>query len=213
MDNEKIQHYTVVIFKLLLISAAIGNIVSGNWLNIFTSLLALILIYLPNFLSERNYIYIPSALQFIMILFIFAALYMGELREYYLRFWWWDLLLHTLAGVIFGFIGYIIVYILNKEEKVNIVLSPLFISIFAVGFSVTVGVIWEIFEFSMDIFFKLNMQKSGLVDTMLDLIVVLVGAILTATIGFIYLKTKRPSRFEAIISKLIEKNKDILNKY
>ena len=188
------------IFRLLLV-AIIANIFTQNWLNLFTSILTLILTYLPFFIAERNHFYIPAPFQIIILLFIFASLYLGELQQYYHKFWWWDIMLHTLSGVILGFVGFLLVFLLNKEKQVNVVLSPLFIAIFSFTFAVTVGVIWEIFEFTMDSIFALNMQKSGLVDTMWDLIVDSIGAFLVSLFGYFYSKNNSTSYFKNILEQ------------
>ncbi|MGM0603167.1 MAG: hypothetical protein ACQESS_07625 [Bacillota bacterium] len=208
MDTNKYQIYIVRFFIFLLVAAVIGNVMTQNWLNLFTSILALILIFLPTYFSNIGYIYIPTSFQFVMIVFIFAALYLGELRSFYLRFWWWDSMLHMLSGIILGFIGFILVYILNKEENINVVLSPVFIAMFSFCFAVTIGVFWEIFEYWMDTIFALNMQKSGIVDTMWDLMEDCVGAFITSTVGYFYIKTQKTSRFQEHFVELIEKNKD-----
>ena len=189
------------IFRLLLVGAIIANIFTQNWLNLFTSILTLVLTYLPFFIAERNHFYIPAPFQIVILLFIFASLYLGELQRYYHKFWWWDIMLHTLSGVILGFIGFLLVFLLNKEKQVNVVLSPLFIAIFSFTFAVTVGVVWEIFEFTMDSIFALNMQKSGLVDTMWDLIVDSIGAFLVSLFGYFYSKNNSTSYFKNILEQ------------
>jgi hypothetical protein len=211
MDAEKVQLYITRFFLLLLIIAVIGNIMAQNWLNLFTSILAITLIYFQYYLIKKNYIHIPSELQLVVIIFIFASMYLGELQNFYYRFWWWDSMLHAISGIVLGFIGFILVYILNKNENIDVLLSPLFLSIFAFSFAVTIGVFWEIFEFWMDRIFALNMQKSGIVDTMFDLMEDCVGAFITSIIGYYYIKTKRPSRFQEAIEELIDKNRNIFN--
>ncbi|OCL26770.1 hypothetical protein U472_12110 [Orenia metallireducens] len=198
------------LFRLLLLGAIIGNVLTKNWLNLFTSILTLALTYLPTFLRDKNYIYIPPVFQLITLVFIFASLYLGELNEYYLKFWWWDIMLHALSGVILGFIGFVLIYILNKDTKVNLALSPLFIAIFSFTFAVSVGGLWEIFEFTMDSIFGLNMQKSGLVDTMWDLIVDSLGALFSSTMGYIYLKRRGASYLRNLVRSLL--SRDGINK-
>ena len=97
-------------------------------------------------------------------------------------------MLHTLSGVIIGAIGFSLVYIFNTEENVAIKLSPLFVAIFSFCFATSMGALWEIYEFFMDSIFGLNMQKSGLVDTMWDLIVDALGALVMSVLGYLYLK-------------------------
>ncbi|TDO94344.1 hypothetical protein DFR79_10322 [Halanaerobium saccharolyticum] len=212
MDQEKLQLYITRFFLILLLAAVVGNLLAENWLNLFTSVLAIILIYLPAYLTDKNYLHIPNGLQLIIIIFIFASMYLGEQQEFYYLFWWWDSMLHLIYGMGMGFIGFVMIYVLNKNENIDVVLSPLFVAVFAFSFAVTIGVFWEIFEFWMDTIFGLNMQKSGLVDTMFDLMEDCVGAFITSTIGYFYIKTKRPSRFQRYIRELLEKNRKILKK-
>jgi len=212
MDQEKIQIYMTRFFLILLLAAVVGNFIAENWLNLFTSVLAIVLIYLPAYLSDKNFLHIPKGLQFIIIAFIFAAMYLGEQQDFYYRFWWWDSMLHLIYGMGMGFIGFVMVYILNKNENIDVVLSPIFIAVFAFSFAVTIGVFWEIFEFWMDMIFGLNMQKSGLVDTMFDLMEDCIGAFITSTIGYFYIKTKRPSRFQRYLTEVLEKNRKFFKK-
>lgn len=212
MDNQRVNKLIIGIFRILLLGAIIGNILSHNWLNFFTSILALVISYLPEFLSERHYIHISSGMQFIIIFFTFASLYLGELNQYYLKFWWWDIMLHTLSGIILGFIGFLLIYILNKNKNINVVLSPVFVAIFSFAFAVAVGVFWEIFEFAADSWLGLNMQKSGLVDTMWDLIVDCLGALCASITGFVYLTQDKPFYFKKAIKKFLSQNNQFFNK-
>mgnify|MGYP006300220993 CR=1 FL=1 len=212
MDQQKLQLYITRFFLLLLFTAVIGNIIAQNWLNLFTSILAIILIYLPSYITDKNYLRIPTGLQFVIIVFIFFSMYLGEQREFYYHFWWWDSMLHLIYGMGMGVIGFVMVYILNKNENIDVFLSPIFIAVFAFSFAVTIGVFWEIFEFWIDTIFGLNMQKSGLFDTMFDLMEDCVGALITSIIGYFYIKTKRPSRFQQYLSEILEKNKKLFKK-
>lgn len=212
MDREKLQIYVIRLFQMLLIIAVIASIIAQNWLNLFTSILTLILIYLPTYISDKRYIYIPSGFQFIIIVFIFAAIYLGELHSFYLRFWWWDSMLHFISGIVLGFIGFILVYILNKDELIDVFLSPFFIALFSFCFAITVGVFWEIFEFWMDTLFGLNMQKSGIVDTMWDFMEDCAGAFIASTIGYFYIKNNNSFRFQRFITDFMKKNSHFFKK-
>ncbi|TDX52124.1 hypothetical protein [Orenia marismortui] len=211
MENQEHKLYKLFanLFRLFLLGAIVGNVLTQNWFNLFASVLMLLLTYLPLLLEEKAYIYIPPSFQMIILVFIFASLYLGELNEYYLKFWWWDIMLHTLSGIILGFIGFILIYILNRDSKVNLALSGLFIAIFSFTFAVTAGVLWEIFEFAMDSLLGSNMQKSGLDDTMGDLIVDALGALFTSTIGYIYSKKKGTSYLRNLIKDLISKEEEV----
>lgn len=199
-------------FRILLILSMIVSIFTNEWLNLFIAILTFFLTILPFIIARKTHIYLPPSFQIIMLLFIFAAQFLGEMNSYYYKFWWWDSMLHTLSGVILGFIGFLLVYILNKEEKVDVMLSPFFMALFAFTFAVSVGALWEIFEFSMDCIFGLNMQKSGLVDTMWDLIVDSIGAAVAAIYGYLYAKNKEKGFFNDQINTFLRKNPDFFIK-
>ncbi len=137
-------------------------------------------------------------------IFIYASLFLGEVHKYYTKFWWWDLILHSTAGITFGFLGFFIMYILHREKK--IATSPILIALFSFSFAVAIGSIWEIFEFSMDNVFALNMQKSGLRDTMWDMMVNSGGALITAVLGYFYVKGGDALLFNRVMARLIKRN-------
>ncbi len=205
-ENIKFKIVLVWLFRLLLIGAIIVDIIILNWLSLFIASLALMTTFIPNLLSDNKILYIPSDIQVIIIIFIFASLYLGELRNFYYRFWWWDNMLHAFSGTILGFIGFTLIYFLNREEEIDIVLSPIFVALFAFTFAVSIGVVWEIFEFTMDSLFALNMQKSGLVDTMWDLIADCIGSGIASYYGYKYLKKGQPSYFENTFKKVLTEN-------
>ena len=140
---------------------------------------------------------VPVEIQVCTVIFIFATLFLGEFRDFYIRFWWWDIVLHTGSGVLLGLLGFILLYLLNETEAVGMALRPAFLALFAFCFAVALGALWEIFEFAMDQIFGMNMQKpmlddpSGLTDTMWDLIVDAVGALVASLGGLIYLLRAR----------------------
>ena len=168
---------------------------------IMPCLAGIIGIILPDLISIKAKIEIPSNLYISYILFVFGTLFLGGLRDYYYMIPIWDIVLHTLSGLIFGAVGFSFVSILNKQKSIE--LSPLFIAIFAFGFAIAIGVIWEIYEFTVDGAFGLNMQKfalkdgtnligrAALVDTMEDLIVDVLGTFVICLIGYISLKYKK----------------------
>lgn len=209
--ERKIEVILANLFRLLLILSMVVSLLTDNWLNLFISIVTITLTFLPFMIARRNHISLPPSFQIIILSFIFAAQYLGELKAYYYKFWWWDIMLHTLSGVILGFIGFLLVYILNKEEKVDVMLSPFFMALFAFTFALAFGALWEIFEFSMDTFFGLNMQKSGLVDTMWDLIVDSAGAFVSCIYGYIYEKRRRKSMFGEMLNSFLRANSGIFN--
>ena len=155
---------------------------------------------------------IPSEIQIVAVLFIFATLFLGEVRGYYDRFWWWDAALHTTSGLLLGMIGFMFVYMLNEDRHVDLHMRPSFVALFAFFFAVGIGAVWEIFEFGMDRFFGTTMQPatkrdpSGLTDTIHDLIVDTVGAAAVAIGGWRYLTRARTSYVDNWAKRFIERN-------
>lgn len=149
----------------------------------------------------------PKALIISLVIFVVFALVAGEIFKAYDAFWWWDDMLHTASGIIVGLVGFLAVYFFNARYNMHI--SPLFVGVFAFTFAMTVGVLWEVFEFSMDAFFGLYMQRwnlppdavligreyqgSGLRDTMSDLIVAGVGALFAAVFAHYAYKHEKPT--------------------
>jgi uncharacterized membrane protein YjdF len=155
---------------------------------------------------------IPSEVQIVALLFVFASLFLGEVRDYYERFWWWDAVLHTTSGLLLGMLGFMFVYILNEDRNVDLHMRPSFVALFAFFFAVGLGALWEIFEFGMDEFAGTNMQPavpgdpSGLTDTIHDLIVDSVGAAIVAVGGWRYLARARTSRVDTWAQRFIRRN-------
>lgn len=177
---------TVGLQAVLLIGISLA-IWEGQWLAVFTTAAVLIITLLPMLFVRRFRVVIPPEFEFLAIVFVFASLFLGEVRGYYLKFWWWDVVLHTASGFLLGLLGFLLVYVLNEKEDVDLHMKPGFVALFAFMFAVGIGALWEVFEFSMDTLFGLNMQKSGLVDTMWDLIVDAVGALFVVILGYAYL--------------------------
>lgn len=172
--------------KISLVAAVIREIYLGSWSLLFVSLLALFLTFLPAIIEKNYEILLPVEFELAITLFVYASLVLGEKRGYYERFPWWDLFLHGLSGLLIGLVGFLLVYVMYVHKRVKI--SPLFVAVFTFSFAVAIGTIWEIYEFFMDGVFGLNMQKSGLVDTMWDLIIDCGGALVAALGGYFYVK-------------------------
>jgi uncharacterized membrane protein YjdF len=157
----------------------------------------------------------PSEIQIVAVLFVFATLFLGEVHDYYERFWWWDMVLHTTSGLLLGMVGFMFVYILNEDAHVDLHMRPSFVALFAFFFAVALGAIWEVFEFAMDRFFGTNMQPatpgdpSGLTDTIHDLIVDTIGAAAVALAGWRYLARARVSRIDTWASRFLRRNPQI----
>ena len=158
---------------------------------------------LPGFLRKKVKLEIPSKMMFAYALFLYCAIYLGEMRSFYYRVPHWDTILHAFSGMMLGALGFSLLSLLNNTKKVPVNLSPAFVLVFTVCFAVTVGVLWEVYEFLADIVLKTNMQKfmlnngtmlvgnKALFDTMEDLITDFVGALVVAVLGYISQKHKK----------------------
>ena len=155
--------YVLLRFSVILVMVA--QFFNKNFENVFLCVLTLILLLLPAILERSLRIQLPDTLEIIILLFIYAAEILGEINAYYVTFPYWDTVLHTLNGFLCAAIGFSLLDILNREEKIGFSLSPLYLAIVAFCFSMTVGVIWEFFECTMDQLFLLDMQKDTVVNT------------------------------------------------
>lgn len=192
--------------QVVMAAGFVLSLYERQWLNAVLIAGIVFLTFLPTLLGNRFQVFIPPEFNMLTIAFIFAALFLGEIQEYYARFWWWDKALHTTSGVLLGILAFVLVYALNQEEHVHLHMKPRFVALFAFTFAVCVGVQWEIFEFAMDSLFGMNMQKSGLVDTMWDLIVDTLGALFVSVLGYVYMSQGRKSFVEDWIMRFIETN-------
>ena len=222
--------------RFLVILTMIAQFFNRNYESVAICLLTLVLFILPSAIERRLHIDLPDVLEIIILFFIFAAEILGEINEYYLIIHFWDTMLHTINGFLFAAIGFAIVNILNRDKHISMTLSPFYMAVTAFCFSMTIGVLWEIFEWTMDSFFALDMQKDviiksfssvtldpgghnipyavsnivdtlvvfadgtqksfalggyldiGLHDTMMDMFVNLVGAVIFSIIGYFYVK-------------------------
>ena len=193
----------VNLLRLTLLAAAVLAIIYGSWFNLLIIVITLVFTFLPRLVEKKYKIYIPLDFEFVIIFFVYACLFLGEVRGFYGRFWWWDIFLHTFSAIAFCFLGFIAFFLLFKAEKIKT--HPAWIAIFSFCFSVTIAALWEIFEFIMDQTFGLNMQKSGLMDTMGDLISASVSSLLVAVAGYIYLKSDQQSILYRWLDWIIKK--------
>ena len=150
IKENKTTFAVYVILRALVIAVGIFSFFSGNYWNCFLCLLSLVLFLLPSFVEHTFKIDLPDTLEIIVLLFIFAAEILGEISSFYVRVPHWDTMLHTVNGFLCAAIGFALVDILNRSSKIKFQLSPLFLAIVAFCFSMTVGVVWEFFEYFMD---------------------------------------------------------------
>ncbi|QSX05144.1 hypothetical protein JYG23_10675 [Sedimentibacter sp. zth1] len=238
-----------VVLRILVVETMIFQFFNGNYENVFLCLLTLFLFTIPSFIEVNFHIDVPDTLEVIVLLFIFSAEILGEIREYYIAFPFWDTMLHTINGFLAAAIGFSLVDLLNRHDKFSFKLSPIYLAICAFCFSMTIGVLWEFFEFGMDFLFKTDMQKDtvlncistvslhpngknipiiidniksvtingkdlglsgyldiGLIDTMKDLFVNFIGAIVFSFIGYFYIKKRGEGK---VAKRFIPKYMDI----
>ena len=155
----------IVYFTLraLVIATMVLQLLNRNYENVFLCALTLLLLVIPSLLQVTFRVELPTTLEIIILIFIFAAEILGEIREFYLIFPFWDTALHTLNGFLAAAIGFSLVDLLNRSERTVFNLSPLFTAIVAFCFSMTIGVVWEFFEFGMDQLAGFDMQKDTVI--------------------------------------------------
>lgn len=223
------------ILRLSVVGTLIAQAYNRNYNDVFLCVLTLILFLIPSFLEKRLNIDLPNTLEIIILLFIYSAEILGEIGQYYLMYDRWDDMLHTLNGFLCAAIGFSLIDILNRSEKFHITLSPLFVAMVSFCFSMTIGVLWEFYEYFMDVFFQMDMQKDrlldsvtsvmlnpqginvaitvpiesvvingepwmgyidiGLKDTMSDLFVNFIGALVFSAVGLFYIKGRGNGKF------------------
>ena len=163
--QNKASFVVYVMLRTLVILMMILQIINRNYENAFLCVLTLILFIVPSFTQVVFKIELPSTLEIIILLFIFSAEILGEIQSFYIIFPMWDTILHTLNGFLAAAIGFSLVELLNNDERLQFKMSPLFVAIVAFCFSMTIGVAWEFFEFGMDRFMGLDMQKDTIIHT------------------------------------------------
>ena len=209
---DKIQLIISYFLQAVILGSGIFSVFEKQWLNAFFMLGILILTFAPAVVRRNYRVFLPVEFDFITILFVFLAIFLGEWQDYYNKFWWWDILLHSGSGFLIGIAGFLLVYILNSQRKIQLQMKPLFISLFAFAFALAFGALWEILEFSLDQTFSLNMQKDGLADTMWDLIVDAIGAAVISILGFFYLRKGNFLVFDRMIHRFIDRNPRLFKK-
>lgn len=228
---------TYAVIRLLIVAVMIRSITAGNSENAYTCLLSLFLLYLPSIIERKLEMRLPTALEITVVVFIFASEILGEIACFYVTVPFWDKAMHTVSGFIYAAVGYSMADILNRDHRISFQLSPVFLAVVAFCFSMTIGALWEIFEFSVDTLFQKDMQKDtvlheitsvaldptrsnipitisgirdtvvngqslglggyldiGLHDTMQDLIVNMIGALVFSVGGFFQQKRKKRSK-------------------
>ena len=237
-----------LVLRLIVLATLVSSVIRGEYESAFICLLVLALFMLPFFIQQNFGIELPSTLEIIILLFIFAAEILGELECYFITYPHWDSMLHSTTGFLCAATGFALIDILNRNSRIKFELSPIYVALAAFCFSMTVGVLWEFFEFGMDRLFHMDMQKDtvvqsitsvmldptnrnipvtidgihsvavngqdlgfdgyldiGLYDTMADLFVNFIGAVVFSAIGYFYIKQRGKGRLaKAFIPTITE---------
>jgi len=151
--------------RFLVFIVMIMQIFNKNYENVFLCILTLLLMIMPSVIQAAFKVEFPSLLEIIILIFIFSAEILGEISAFYLKFPYWDTILHTLNGFLCAAVGFSLVDIMNRQKRMQFELSPLFTAVVAFCFSMTIGVLWEFFEFGMDCIWRLDMQKDTVVSS------------------------------------------------
>lgn len=194
---------TKVIWFALLI-AALGAAIEGRFSLVFVALVTLGLSMLPSLVAKWAAIHVPRSFMAAVVIFVGATIFLGEVYDFYNRFWWWDVAMHGGSAIGFGLIGFVLVFMMFQGDR--FAAPPGAIAFFAFCFALAIGAMWEVFEFSMDQLFGLNMQKSGLLDTMADLIVDMGGALIGASMGYAYLRGREFGGLTGVIAEFVARN-------
>ena len=252
--RDKKAYVVYLILQVLILTVIVRSIMLGKYENVFTALLAELLLLIPPLLEKGFHVDIPTTLEILAYIFVFCAEILGEIGNYYVRFPFWDTMLHTFNGFMFAAFGFCLVDIFNKSKRFRFQLSPLFLALVAFCFSMTIGVLWEFFECSADLLLKTDMQKDtfiqgfgtvslpneagqkvtqvrdivttvvttadgrviaiegyldiGLFDTVKDLFVNFVGAVVFSVIGYIYVRRRGRGRLAAQFIPVFEGDAD-----
>ena len=158
LREHKSSFIVYLVLRAMVLLMMVLQFLNKNYENVFLCILTLILLIMPSFIQINLKIELPTALEITILVFIFAAEILGEIQSYYIKFHFWDTALHTINGFLMAAIGFALVDILNRSERFSFRLSPAFVAIVAFCFSMTIGVVWEFFEFGMDQIFRLDMQ-------------------------------------------------------
>ncbi|MHC0054883.1 hypothetical protein [Actibacterium sp. D379-3] len=209
----KLRRQTIVIYAiwLILLVTFAGALVTARWSVAFVSVATVGLSLLPELVVRRFQVRLPVGFYAMTTLFLFGTLFLGEVFDFYERYWWWDILLHGGAAMGFGLVGVIFVLLLFEGDRYAA--PPIALALIAFSVAMTIGAVWEIFEFAMDQLFGLNMQKSGLIDTMWDLIVNAIGASAGAAAGFLYLKGREWGGMTHLIGEFVRLNRRLFRKF
>jgi hypothetical protein len=181
---NRVELIVALVLQLGILGVTVTAMFQQRWLGAFSGAVVLLLTFAPAMIEHRLRLALPAEFTLLTCVFLYGSYALGEARDFYERFWWWDLALHGLSALIIGMIGFLGIYVFYMTNRIQV--APGWMAAITFALAVSVGTIWEIFEFLADLLLGLNMQKSGLVDTMTDLMINATGAAIAALIGYFY---------------------------
>lgn len=200
----------IIAIQLVLVVEAVTALVTGRLSVAFVAIATLVLIQLTRTATRWIGIVLPRSILAAIVVFIFATIFLGEVADFYERFWWWDIAMHFGSALGFGMVAFLLIFMLFEGDRYAA--PPGAMAFLSLCVAVTIGVLWEVFEFAMDQLFGFNMQKSGLRDTMGDLIVNTVGGGVGALSGYLFLKGRQLGGVGAVMSEFIRLNRRLFRR-
>ena len=201
---EKVQSLISILLQLAILIVSVVSLSEEQWLVAFTGLVVLAITFGPAFIERQFNVHIPIEFTLATCVFLWLSYGLGEVSQFYQKIWWWDLMLHSFSALVMGLIGFLLIYMFHMTNRIDI--KPIFVAIGSFGFAVTLGTLWEVFEFLIDWSFGFNMQKSGLLDTMTDLLVDIAGAVFAAFMGYKYVKGEDSLLADDVIRHFLHAN-------
>lgn len=192
-----------LLIRALFLGGVIVTTMQGNWETAIVSGIGLALSFLPQFIERTLRVDLPVAYEFIIILFVMLSMFMGEIGHAYGTFWWWDVMLHASSGVLLGYVGFLVLYILYQQKLLKT--SAIVIAFFTFAVGMASAGVWEIIEFSVDQIFGSHMQR-GAEDTMNDMVVAGLGSLLAATAAYAHIKWPSKGLYYRWVQKFFDVN-------
>jgi hypothetical protein len=185
---DRVELSIALVLQAGILVVTVSAFFQGRWLGAFSGAVVLLLTFAPAMIEHRLKLTLPVEFTLINCVILYASFALGEAQDFYEKIWWWDLALHGLSALTIGMIGFLCIYVFYMTHRIRI--APGWIATITFALAVAVGTIWEIFEYLADLTLGLNMQKSGLDDTMTDLMINTTGAALAALMGYFYVHGK-----------------------
>ena len=169
-----------IVLRVIILVWGIYGLLHGSVVEFLEAIFAIIFTHLWDFFQifgTRSFIIeVPFSSQTALNIFIFVAVVIGSTLNNRTTFHHFDIFTHFVAGFASAWFGYDFANIIFRKRGV---LGPGMSAFTSLTFALSLSVGWEIYEFSMDSIYGLNLQirESGVVDTMVDFIMCAVGAV------------------------------------